>query len=111
MKTRIVYDELTNIKRLTLIHKDEFEWVFYAFDQDGTHGVNHDTAVMNFAVKGSSDRVLQKTGTVQGSRITFTFASADFDDADEYDYQLILTENDLTKAIAKGRLELLPKIE
>ena len=111
MKSRIVYDELTEIKRITLIHKDEFEWLFYVFDQDGTHGVNHDAAVMNFAVKGSNDRVLQKTGTVQGNRITFTFSSTDFDDSGEYDYQLILTENDLTKAIAKGILELLPKIE
>lgn len=111
MKTRIVYDELTNVKRITLIHKDEFEWVFVCFDQDGSHGVNHDTAVLNFAVKGSSDRVLQKTGTVQGNRVTFTFSSTDFDDSGEYNYQLILTENGLTKAIAQGLLELLPKIE
>lgn len=111
MKTRIVYDELTQIKPIDLIHKDEFVWVFYVFDQYGDHGVNHDAAVLNFALGRSKALSLRKTGVVQGNRVTFTFASDDFSVSGRYNYQLILTENNLTKAIAKGNLNLSPKIE
>lgn len=112
MKIRVVHNQINNIRPLSRVYKDEWSWVFVCFDEYGEeHGVNHDSAVINFSLYGSSDKVLTKTAFIQGSRMTFDFESTDFQSANDYVYQVVVTENGETYTIAQGILYLNNKIE
>lgn len=112
MRIRVIHNTSSKIPTMEKFFGDEFTVVFVCYDEYGyEHGVTHDSAVINFAERGTFDMVLEKTATVQGNRMTFTFSATDFEYAADYDYQVKISEGGLDYVIAYGRLNLKDIIE
>lgn len=112
MKSRVTLDSLTEIRQITRVLKDQWQWRFICFDNYGDPvDISAGSAALNFSVAGASDQVLTKAATIASGTMTFSFASADFSEAGDYYYQLVITEGGLTYTIATGCLTLLEKVE